>query len=122
MIRIQSLKIEEFRGIRNLTLELEQKSFGLCGPNGAGKSGVVDAIEFALTGNISRLSGHGTGDLSVKLHAPHVDIKNNPEKARVTLTAFIPSLCKSAVISRNVAEPASFNLEPDDSEIRAIFD
>ena len=122
MIQIQTLKIEEFRGIRDLTLNLEQSSFGICGPNGTGKSGVVDAIEFVLTGDVSRLSGHGTGDLSVKSHAPHVDSNKSPEKARVELTAFIPSLGKSAVISRTVAKSANYDLDPDELDIRAVFD
>ncbi|HZL31582.1 MAG TPA: ATP-binding protein [Pseudolabrys sp.] len=55
MIRIETIEIVEFHGIRNLTLSLNKKNFGICGPNGTGKSGVVDAIEFALTGNITRL-------------------------------------------------------------------
>ena len=57
MIRIESITIKEFRGIRNLTLDFKGKSFGICGPNGTGKSGVIDALEFGLTGNVSRLSG-----------------------------------------------------------------
>src|SRR5690349_18771267 len=55
VILAQQLSIHEFRGIRDLTIELGGKNFAICGPNGTGKSGVVDALEFALTGNISRL-------------------------------------------------------------------
>jgi len=62
MIRVESIVIKEFRGIRNLSLDLKGKSFAICGPNGTGKSGVVDALEFVLTGNVSRLSGEGSGD------------------------------------------------------------
>lgn len=122
MIEIISIKIEEFRGIRDLTLNLDKKSFGICGPNGSGKSGVVDAIEFVLTGDVSRLSGHGTGDLSAKSHGPHVDLGKSPEMAKVELTAFIPSLNKSAVISRTVAKPSTYSLDPDAHAIRAVFD
>lgn len=122
MIRIETIKIREFRGIRELELNLDREHFGICGPNGTGKSGVVDAIEFALTGDISRLTGHGTGDLSVKAHGPHVDIRKRPENAKVELTAFIPSLGKSATISRSVKNPSDCDLAPDDSQIRAIFD
>ena len=57
MIRLESIEIEEFRGIKKLQIDLRRKNFGICGPNGTGKSGVVDFIEFALTGNITRLSG-----------------------------------------------------------------
>ena len=67
MIRIKTIHIEEFRGIRELDLDLASENFGICGPNGTGKSGVVDAIEFCLTGNVTRLSGSGAGELTVKL-------------------------------------------------------
>jgi predicted ATP-dependent endonuclease of OLD family len=85
MIRIEKIHIHEFRGIRELILDLKGQNFAACGPNGTGKSGIVDAIEFALSGNISRLSGAGTGGLSVKAHGPHVDSRNKPEVAFVTL-------------------------------------
>ena len=47
MIRIEKIHIKEFRGIRELTLDLKGQNFAACGPNGTGKSGIVDAIEFA---------------------------------------------------------------------------
>lgn len=82
MISLRSVHIEEFRGIRDLTLNLDRKNFGICGPNGTGKSGVVDAIEFCLTGDVTRLSGAGSAGLSVKAHAPHVDRKDEPDHAK----------------------------------------
>lgn len=85
MIRIEQISIREFRGIRDLTLTLDGENFAACGPNGTGKSGIVDAIEFGLTGNISRLSGRGTGNLSVRQHGPHVDSQNKPDLATVTI-------------------------------------
>jgi DNA repair exonuclease SbcCD ATPase subunit len=106
MIRVEQLEIHEFRGIRNLTLNLRRKNFAVCGPNGTGKSGIVDALEFALTGNISRLSGKGTGNLTLKEHAPHVDSRNNPGKARVKLVAWVPRLNRSISIERNAQSPA----------------
>jgi DNA repair exonuclease SbcCD ATPase subunit len=66
MIRIEKIEIEDFRGIRRIELLLNRKNFSICGPNGTGKSGIVDAIEFALTGGITRLEGLGTGELSVR--------------------------------------------------------
>lgn len=60
MIQIEEINIREFRGIRDLRLTLGCKSFVVWGPNGSGKSGVVDAIDFALTGDITRLSGAGS--------------------------------------------------------------
>ena len=121
MIRIKSIHIEEFRGVRKLDLDLAEKNFGICGPNGTGKSGVVDAIEFCLTGDVTRLSGQGTGDLSVKSHAPHVDQRTHPEKARVTITANISSLGKTVKINRSVKNPKKVEITPDDEDIKNVI-
>jgi len=86
VIQIEAIHIEEFRGIRNLNLTLGSKSFVVHGPNGSGKSGVVDAVDFALTGSISRLAGAGTSGLSVLKHGPHVHHRDNPAAAKVSLT------------------------------------
>jgi hypothetical protein len=120
MIRIKSLVIHEFRGIRRLSLDLEEENFVVCGPNGTGKSGVVDAIEFALTGDITRLSGRGTGKISVKDHAPHVDSRNSPDSARVLLTVTAPSLQKTFTIERRVKQPRVPRLTTDSPDIRAL--
>ena len=120
MIRIKTMKIEEFRGIRELSLDLEGANFGICGPNGTGKSGVVDAIEFCLTGNITRLSGQGAGELSVKGHAPHVDQRASPDKAKVTITAAIPALGKDVTIKRSVKSPRSVSITPSDDAVKAV--
>lgn len=120
MIHVKTIHIEEFRGIRKLDLDLAGKNFGICGPNGTGKSGVVDAIEFCLTGDVTRLSGQGTAGLSVKSHAPHVDQRKHPEKANVTLTADIPSLGKMVKIHRSVKNPKEVHITPDDADVKRI--
>ncbi|MFA5471676.1 MAG: AAA family ATPase [Acholeplasmataceae bacterium] len=122
MVQARKITIKEFRGIRNLSIDFNGKNFAICGHNGTGKSGVVDALEFALTGNISRLSGKGTRVVSLKDHAPHVDSRNNPEKAEVTLEIYIPSIKKIATIVRNVKSPSSPIIAPDDLDIKKILD
>lgn len=122
MIRIKTIHIEEFRGIRDLTLDLGGENFGICGPNGTGKSGVVDAIEFCLTGNVTRLSGQGQGELSVKGHAPHVDHRANPDKAKVTITATVPSLGKEVTIARSVKNTRVATIEPADPKLQTIVE
>lgn len=120
MIRLKTIRIEEFRGLKDLTLDLGAKNFGICGPNGTGKSGVVDAIEFCLTGSVTRLSGQGQGELSVGKHAPHVDSRTAPEKAKVEITAHIPSLGKDVTIARSVKSPKHVSVTPsggDEEEI-----
>lgn len=121
MIRVERILIQEFRGIRDLAVDLKGQNFAVCGPNGTGKSGIVDALEFALTGNISRLSGKGTGGLSVKEHGPHVDSRNRPDKARVKLEVFIPSLNIKATIDRTVKDASKPKILPNTPEIKAAF-
>jgi recombinational DNA repair ATPase RecF len=123
MIRIDKLQIREFRGIKDLTLEFKGANFAACGPNGTGKSGIVDAIEFALTGNISRLTGEGTGGLSVKAHGPHVDSRDKPEAAAVTLDVTIPSMGnKEARIHRTVKGANAPVITPPDNDVITAFD
>ncbi|MDA2922461.1 AAA family ATPase [Patescibacteria group bacterium AH-259-L07] len=122
MILVEKITIEEFRGVRKLTLNFKGKNFAVYGPNGTGKSGIVDALEFALTGNISRLSGKGTGGITLKDHAPHVDSRDNPEKARVTLTLRIPSLKnKQVTIERNVKDTLTPKITPNTSGVLKVL-
>lgn len=121
MIRVDSIVIKEFRGIRDLTLDFTGKNYAICGPNGTGKSGVVDALEFALTGNVSRLSGEGRGDISLKQHAPHVDRRNDPDKARVTVKVTIPSLSKTVTIERSPKTPAAAHVTPSDPAVLDVL-
>lgn len=121
MIRIESVHIEEVRGIRKLDLSLGQKTFAISGPNGSGKSGVIDAIEFGLTGQIGRLTGRGTQGLTVSDHGPHVDKTKFPDAAFVTLRVFLPAIGKTATVTRKIATPGKPKIEPADTDIKAVL-
>jgi recombinational DNA repair ATPase RecF len=121
VILVDAITIKEFRGIRDLTLSFKGKNFAVCGPNGTGKSGVVDALEFALTGNVSRLSGEGKGEVSLKQHGPHVDFRNNPDKARVSVTLTIPSLGKIVTIERSAKTPNLAQVTPSTPDVLALL-
>lgn len=122
MIKIKNITIKEFRGIRSHTLNLEGKNFSVAGRNGTGKSGIVDAIEFALTGNISRLSGDGMGEVSLKQHAPHVDSRKHPERAKVKLSIIIPTKGnKEVIIERNISDPNNPTITPNTPEILEVM-
>jgi recombinational DNA repair ATPase RecF len=121
MIRIDSIKIEEFRGIRHLSLDLNGRNFAVCGANGTGKSGVVDAVEFALTGNVSRLSGEGKGNITVRQHGPHVDRRNDPGRACVTVTATIPALNRTVTISRSPKNPTAAKVMPSEPKVLELL-
>ena len=110
------------RGIRDLQLTPQRNSFVISGPNGSGKSGVVDAIQFGLTGEISRLSGKGTGGLSVQKHGPHVDRRDDPSAAEVSLTLHCQELGKTVVLTRNIKTVKTFTLKPEDAGVRALLE
>lgn len=122
MIQIEALYIHEFRGIRDLRLTLGSKSFVVYGPNGSGKSGVVDAIDFAVTGSIARLTGTGTSGLSVIKHGPHVHHRDNPAAATVSLTVHETTSGQKATLTRTVKIPGKFTLDPDVPEIRSAIE
>lgn len=122
MIKLGMLHIEEFRGIRELDVDFAYRSFAVHGPNGSGKSGVVDAIGFALTGSIARLTGAGTGAVSVKNHAPHVKAKGDPEAARVSLTFKDMDSGQVGTITRTVNNAGQYTLVPDTPELQSALD
>ena len=86
-MRLIDLEIHNIRGIRELKLNPGGKNLVVMGPNGAGKSAVVDAIDFLLSGNISRLSGKGTARITLKKHGAHLSAKPKDVwvKARVSI-------------------------------------
>src|SRR5438445_12177169 len=118
MIKLETAHIEEVRGIRKLDIDFGKGTFAISGPNGSGKSGVIDAIEFGLTGQIGRLTGRGTKGLSVTEHGPHVDKTKFPDAAFVRLRVFLPALGKSATITRKVSSPKKPKIEPADEDVR----
>ena len=121
MIQIESVNIKEFRGIRDLTLTMNRGSFVVSAPNGSGKSGVVDAIQFALTGEIGRLKGSGTGDLTLSEHGPHVEKRSDPDASSVSLNVYIPRLKKSASITRTFKKSKQPQITPNEAAVRAVF-
>ncbi len=112
MIKVLKIEAHEFRGIRDLSIDFAGENFAICGRNGTGKSGIVDALEFGLTGNISRLSGKGTGDISLRDHGPHVDSRNRPDKARVKLTVQVPNVEKPVTIERSIKDAQTPTITP----------
>lgn len=122
MIQVEALSIENFRGIRKLRLDLGSESFVVVGPNGTGKSGIVDALEFVLTGSVSRLAGPGSGDLSLMSHAPHVLSSGNPEAAVVSVEIRETVSGELATLSRSVDSHTRFVLDPDTEVVRAAVE
>jgi hypothetical protein len=122
VIKLEGIYIEEVRGIKKLELDFRKEKFAISGPNGSGKSGIIDSIEFGLTGQMGRLAGRGTKGLSVGQHGPHVDKVKFPDAAFVRLKLFITDLNKSVTVTRYVSSPKKPKIEPDTPAIRAALD
>ncbi len=110
-MRLLTLEIHNVRGIRHLVLKPKGNSIVIWGPNGSGKSAVVDAVDFLLTGRMSRLMGAGTGDISLKEHGPHIDCRENPEISKVRAIVRVPGIDADIQIERCLAHPGTLECD-----------
>lgn len=108
-MRVLELEIHNVRGIPYLSLKPSGNNFVVWGPNGSGKSAVVDAIDFLLTGRISRLTGEGTDGITLSRHGPHIDHK--PEEATVRAVVQLPGLKDPVEIRRCMADPSTMECD-----------
>lgn len=108
-MKILELEIHNVRGIRDIILTPNGKNLVVWGPNGSGKSAVVDALDFLLTGKITRLMGKGTGGISLNKHGPHVDCK--PEEAIVRAKIQLANLKEPIEIKRCIGNPNEIECE-----------
>ncbi len=81
MPKIRKLTVNNFRGIRESSLEIDGCSLVLLGENGTGKSSYIDALEFYFTGNVGHLEG--AQGVSTFNHAPH--IRSSSDDVSVTI-------------------------------------
>lgn len=108
-MKLIELEIHETRGIRDLRLVPGGRNAVVWGPNGSGKSAVVDAIDFLLTGRISRLMGKGTGGITLPKYGPHVD--HQPDEAIVKAVIELPGTGHRVTIQRCMAKPGTLSIE-----------
>jgi len=102
-MKIVELEIYNIRGIRHIKLEQNEKNYVIYGPNGSGKSTVVDAIDFLLTGNISRLTGEGTKNITLKKYGHNIN--SQPKEARVRAVFKLPGIDEQIELTRCMEEP-----------------
>jgi len=102
-MKIYKLEINCLRGIKHLVLNLKGTNAVIYGDNGTGKSGVIDAIDFLLQGNISRIGGDGMGELSLAMHGKHVTEDVND--AWVSAEIKIPAFPEKFTITRRLKKP-----------------
>lgn len=110
-MRILELEIHNVRGIKDLVLRPNGENLVVWGPNGSGKSAVVDAVDFLLTGKISRLMGEGTSGLTLKAHGPHIDY--SVKDASVQALIKIPDCEKPISLTRTMSAPNVLVFPPE---------
>lgn len=109
-MKILELDIKNIRGIKTFHHVLEGKNIVVFGPNGTGKSAIVDAVDFLLSGDISRLSGKGSGCLHLGEHGCHVDWRNNLKDTVVSAKVEVDG--KEIHIERSISKPSSLKVTP----------
>ena len=113
-MKILSLEVKNIRGIKNIKIKPEGQNVVIFGPNGTGKSAIVDAIDFLLTGKISRLTGEGTKGLRLKEHGCHVDSRKDLKNTIVTAKVEVDG--KEVVMERSINKPSSLKVKPKEHE------
>jgi len=109
-MKILSLKVSNIRGIKYINLEPEGQNVVVFGPNGTGKSAIVDAIDFLLTGKISRLTGEGAKHLALTAHGCHIDCRENLENTAVVAKIEVDG--EEVFLERSIKKPSSLKVKP----------
>jgi len=105
-MKLHELELNEFRGIKSILLTIAGENLVIWGENGTGKSAIVDAIDFLLTGNISRLTGEGTGNIELVNYGPHID--SDPDNAWVRGKFVFPGDSTPIEIIRRMNNPKKY--------------
>jgi recombinational DNA repair ATPase RecF len=113
-MRLLTLDIKNIRGIKTIHVEPNAENLVVYGPNGTGKSAIVDAIDFLLSGQITRLSGEGSKSLDIKEHGCHVDSREDLKNTVVRAKVIIDNV--EATIERSIAKPNTLKVEPKTAE------
>ncbi|MCK4738862.1 MAG: AAA family ATPase [Deltaproteobacteria bacterium] len=114
-MKILKLEIKNVRGIKELSLSPEGENIVVYGPNGSGKSAIIDALDFLLTGKITRLTGAGSGAINFKEHGPHID--HEPKDAIVKATIQVNGTNDPFKIERRMSQPKKLICPDDKLEI-----
>ena len=104
-MRIIDLEIHNIRGIKEFRMRPDKKSMVVFGPNGSGKSTIIDALDFLLTGNMSRFTGSGTGGITLSAHGRHVEA--SPAESFVCAKIAVPNCNIPVELRRSFASPNS---------------
>ena len=111
-MKIFDLEICNIRGIRHFEHDFQGKNAVILGANGTGKSSILDAIDFLLTGNISRLTGEGTSGISLSRHGIYVDRTSLPRQSYVRAAVQFPGDDELTTLTRYMSSPDKLEYSP----------
>ena len=97
------MAVENFRAYKHQEFDCSGDIIVLYGPNGLGKTSFYDALDFACTGRIARLTG------KIGKVAPHLD--SEPSKSCVTIQ--VEKNSKTEVIKRTVDSYSYANINEE---------
>ncbi len=104
-MKILSLEVRNIRGVPYFRHDFQSENAVIVGANGTGKSSILDALDFLLTGNITRLQGEGTGSITLSKYGPHVNITAKPEFGYVVASVGLPGYQQPVTVERHISEP-----------------
>lgn len=127
-MKIESIAIQNFLGLYDLRHTLAARTLLVCGPNGSGKSSLLDAIRFAITGNMPRgLSARGEERKAVITEgagAGYAEVTADGYTARRAIASGnLTGDGLPAYTGLDVAlDPSRFAAMPEDARRRLLFD
>lgn len=107
---ILSVEINCMRGIKHLILDFRGKNAVIYGDNGTGKSGVIDALDFLIKGDITRLSGLGSKNLTLNKHGLYVT--ENIDQSWIKAIVRLPNYQEEIEIKRCLNNPGILLCDP----------
>lgn len=96
-MRIQSLKLENFRGFNNLELDFHEDLNVIIGENGTGKSSILDALAVLLSMFIAEIR-----ESSSIIDLTNEDIKNGTDQAKIAIAILKDNIEFLWYITKNI--------------------
>jgi recombinational DNA repair ATPase RecF len=108
-MKLLDLVVRNVRGVVQLELHPEGKSFVVLGPNGTGKSAIVDAIDFLLTGEMGRFVGRS--GFNIREHGRH--LKADPQHCLVEARVRLPDFDHDVMLCRTFSNTTKLKVDPE---------
>lgn len=127
-MRLESINIQNFLGLHDLRRAVSAPTLLVCGPNGAGKSSLLDAIRFAITGDMPRgIAARGTERNSIVTEGAakgyaEVTIDGYTARRAIGSGTLTGDAAPAYIGLQYALDPASFAAAPEDARRRLLFE